>query len=291
MTTLPLGVFPLLRRLRQMRPDIALCAMPGPLDLQMALALRLLQIPYVVTVHDANAHPGDALPGQMFLQRALLRGARAIITLSAHVEAGLRTQGWPRPGQAALRASLPPLSYGTPTALPGAHGGKLRLLSFGRLLPYKGLDLLAAALSRLDRSGMEIRVVGSGPESAALAQLRGLSCVTVENRWVPETEVAGLLDWADALVLSHTEASQSGVAAAALAARRWIVATRVGGMVEQLEGNPTARLCDATPDSLAAALQSLQTAPPKAGGDTEPDDRRAAAALTGALAGLLPGGA
>ena len=105
-------------------------------------------------------------------------------------------------------------------------------------------------------------MVGSGPESEALDALRRLPGVRVENRWVPEHEVGALLAWADALVLSHTEASQSGVAAAAIAARRWVVATRVGGITEQLAGEPLARLCDPTPASLAAALRGLLENPP-----------------------------
>jgi glycosyltransferase involved in cell wall biosynthesis len=153
--------------------------------------------------------------------------------------------------------------FGPPPPPPRAHGGKLRLLSFGRLLPYKGLDLLAAALATLgSRPDFEVRVVGSGPESAALDALRRLPGVSVENRWVPEGEVGRLLAWADALVLSHTEASQSGVAAAAVAARRWVVATRVGGIAEQLEHEPLARLCDPTPASLSEAILRLLEAPP-----------------------------
>jgi glycosyltransferase involved in cell wall biosynthesis len=145
-----------------------------------------------------------------------------------------------------------------------AHGGPLRLLSFGRLLPYKGLDLLAEALSRLGPRAIELRVVGTGPESPDLDALRRLPGVTVENRWVPENEVGALLAWADALVLSHREASQSGVAAAALAAGRWVVGTRVGGLAEQLAAAPGARLCEPEPSDLAAAIASLLDDPPPA---------------------------
>ena len=43
----------------------------------------------------------------------------------------------------------------------------------------------------------------------------------------------------------------------AMAAARSVVATRVGGMVEQLAGEPLARLCDPTAASLAAAIGAL----------------------------------
>jgi hypothetical protein len=39
------------------------------------------------------------------------------------------------------------------------------------------------------------------------------------------------------------------------------VATRVGGMIEQLGGDPRGFLCDPTPDGLAAALLALPSAP------------------------------
>ena len=124
---------------------------------------------------------------------------------------------------------------------PGAHGGRLRLLFFGRLLAYKGLDMLEEALRLLGpRDDFELRVVGSGPEDPILDALRRLPNVTVENRWVPEDEVGALLAWRDALVLTYREASQSGVAAAALSARRHVLSTRVGGLLEQLAAEPGA---------------------------------------------------
>jgi glycosyltransferase involved in cell wall biosynthesis len=234
----PISVGPLARRIARLAPDLAICAMPGPLDLLAASALRRLGTPFAVVVHDADAHPGDGLPFQMTLQRRLLDRANGVIALTAHVAAQLREQGVvPYPGESGLehrpllRATHPPFLFGPPPPPPRAHGGPLRLLSFGRLLPYKGLDLLADALTLVGpREDLKTRVVGSGPDSDALGRLAALPAVTVENRWVPEDEIGDLLAWSDAIVLSHREASQSGVAAAAIAAGRWVVATKVGGL-------------------------------------------------------------
>jgi len=252
----PLLVPRLVRWLQAQQVDVALCAMPAPLDLMMAAALRRAGVPFAVVVHDADPHPGDGFPLQMRLQRRLLDRADGTIALSTHVAERLRQQGVG--GRLMMTGTLPPFAFGPPPPPPGAHGGPLRLLSFGRLLPYKGLDLLADGLARLGkRDDLQVRVVGNGPDSPVLDTLRALPGVTVENRWVPEDEVGALLAWSDALVLSHREASQSGVAAAAIAACRWIVATRVGGLEEQLRGVPCALLCDPTPDSLAEALRKL----------------------------------
>jgi glycosyltransferase involved in cell wall biosynthesis len=237
--------------------DVALCAMPAPLDFVMAAALRRAGVPYAVVVHDAQRHPGDTFPLQMALQRWLLHGAGMLFALSTHVAEQLRSRGV-RADRPLRSASLPPFVFWPPPPPVCQHGGPFRVLSFGRLLPYKGLDLLADALTLLRRrDDIEIRVVGSGPESADLERLRALPNVTVENRWVPEDELGALLGWADALVLSHREASQSGVAAAAIAARRWVVSTRVGGLTEQLQGQKMAFLCDPAPESLSEALAML----------------------------------
>jgi glycosyltransferase involved in cell wall biosynthesis len=254
----PATVLWLGRRLRALRPDLAVCAMPGPLDLLMLAALRQRRIPVVVIVHDADPHPGDTLPVMVRLQRVIVRGADVLVTLSAHVADRLREQGLVRPGKTLAVIGHPPLHFGPLPSPPFAHDGPARFLFFGRLLAYKGLDLLADALRLLGpRADLETRIVGSGPESPTLAALRALSGVAVENRWVPESEIGAVIAWSDVLVLPYREASQSGAAAAAIAARRLIVATRVGGLTEQLGGEALALLCDPDPTALAAALEAI----------------------------------
>src|SRR4051812_3310467 len=83
--TAPVMVYSLTRRIAALRPDVAVCAMAGPLDLAMAAALRLLKIPFVVLVHDAEEHPGDGVPMRMWLQRQLCRCAMTVAALSTHV--------------------------------------------------------------------------------------------------------------------------------------------------------------------------------------------------------------
>lgn len=270
----PLDLPRLIRRVRALAPDLAICAQPGPLDLLMTAALRWLRVPFVVLVHDATAHPGDAMPMQMTLQRWLCRSAGAVGALSGHVADTLRTQGLAgTPQRPLVQLSHPPLAFDIGPIPPRAPGPR-RLLCFGRLLAYKGLDLLADALTLLGpRDDFVLRVVGTGPESGVLDALRAMPHVTVENRWVPENEVGALLAWSDALVLPYREASQSGVAAAALAAGRAAVATRVGGLAEQLDGRVGALLCDPSAAGIADALRVLLGAPSAA---VAPEDAQAA---------------
>jgi glycosyltransferase involved in cell wall biosynthesis len=247
--------------------------MPGPLDVLMAIALRLLGTRLVVVVHDADTHPGDGFPLQMALQRLLCRCAGGLAVLSQHVGTQLRQQGLAGTGRRALIPfEHPPFTFDMPVG--ERAEGPPRLLCFGRLLPYKGLDLLADALASLPaETEIAVRIVGSGPESPALNALRGCRGVTVENRWVPETEIGTLLAWSDALILPYREASQSGVVAAALAAGRPVIATRVGGLREQVADAPQAVLCEPDAGSLARAIGLWLEAPAQV---TPPTDAAAA---------------
>ena len=57
----------------------------------------------------------------------------------------------------------------------------------------------------------------------------------VINRWLTEAEIGAVLPRFHAVVLSYIEASQSGVAAAAFGAGLPVIATPVGGIIEQVQ--------------------------------------------------------
>lgn len=241
--------------LARLRPDIAICAMPAPLDPLFLATLRRRGIPNLIIAHDAAPHAGDGGWPRALWDRAVLRHADMIGVLSRDV--GMAMAAAHR--VPILSLSHPPFPM-PPLAPPCAHGGPLRVLSFGRLRAYKGLDLLAATARRLPR-GWEMRVVGTGPETAQLATLRAVPGMRVENRWVAEADVPGLLGWADVVLLTHAAASQSGVAAAAIGAGRFVVATDVGGLAEQARGIAGVALCRPDADALVAALMNCQDAP------------------------------
>ena len=288
----PTGIANLIRRLRPMRLDVAVCAMPGPLDLMLVAALAWLRVKLVVIVHDADPHPGDVMPLLMWLQRRLILRADMLVALSTHVAERLSQQGVAGADRPVVVLRHPPMPFGALPPPPFSHAGPPRLLFFGRLLAYKGIDLLNDALALLDPRSLEVRIVGSGPETKALAALRELPFVTVENRWISENEIAGIIAWADVLVLPYREASQSGAAAVAIAAGRWVVATRVGGLREQLSDENLAILCDPDAASLAAAMGGLcrtRPVPPDRDAGPEMAWQDFAAAMLARIAAETPG--
>jgi glycosyltransferase involved in cell wall biosynthesis len=224
----------------------------------LAPQLKRARIAYIPVVHDAAAHAGDITGiANWWLLRDLDRADR-IVTLSPFVTRALVASG--RASDALIDTLfLPDLGYGSGRLPPADDAAPLRILFFGRILRYKGLPLFVEAIDLLARSGtgVAVGVFGAGDLGDGGERLRALGAEVV-NRWIAEGEIPSILARYDVMILSHTEASQSGVAAAALGAGMPIVATPVGGLVDQVEHEKTgliARRADA--ESLAEAIGRL----------------------------------
>ncbi len=78
----------------------------------------------------------------------------------------------------------------------------------------------------------------------------------IVNRWVADEDVPGLFEQADMVVLPYTSASQSGVLAIAAAFSLLVVASRVGGLPEQVTDGQSGLLVE--PDSAAALAAAIE---------------------------------
>jgi glycosyltransferase involved in cell wall biosynthesis len=138
-------------------------------------------------------------------------------------------------------------------------GAPLRLLFLGRIMPYKGLSLFVDMVECLRRDGfaVEAGVAGEGALGSEAGRLAALRAEVI-NRWLSEDEIGALLSRYHAVVLSHTEASQSGVAAAAFGSGLPVIATPVGGLIEQVDDGRTGVLAEGVDGkSLARAAKRL----------------------------------
>ncbi len=256
-----------LRRLaaqvRAAQPDVLLFPMLHPWNAGLQALLRPL--PAAVLVHDPRPHPG--LNGWLqarWEDRSLSRAARCLV-LSAALQPELQRRGVPP--QRIRVVSHGPLAY--PQGAAQTRGAQ-RLLFFGRIEAYKGLDVLLQALEQLQARWPELKLIIAGegdlrPYQAQLARLRGR--VEIISGWIPEPAVADLFAQAGMLVLPYTSASQSGVLAIAAGFGLPVVATRTGGLPGQVRHGETGLLVEpASADALAAGIERLLAQPAWAAG-------------------------
>lgn len=228
----------LIRWLSERNIQSVIVLMPHIWTPLIARAVKARGIRYTVVVHDAKPHPGDATG---LIYHWLLNDVRVadnVVALSEWVRNELIRCGV-APAERITTMFMPDNTYPSSAVGKGRRhrpGQPLRVLFFGRLLRYKGIPLFVEAMEILISRGIsiEISVCGEGDLQDVFFRLKKLKA-NVVNKWLNDDEVGDLLARHDVAVLTHIEASQSGIISAAMGAGLPVVTTPVGGLAEQVK--------------------------------------------------------
>jgi glycosyltransferase involved in cell wall biosynthesis len=220
------------------------------------------RVPVAITLHDSNPYQGAASWLMRQGYSGLLRSVDAIIVHTRQAQRRVAAAGID-----------PRLIYRIPHGLLGANDqaaavprrasrDRLVLLQFGKIKPYKGIDLLLQALTLVPpqlRDRLDVRIVGKPyMETAEMEQFvreNGLSrCVSFRFEFVSDAEAEKLFTDADAMLLSYREIDASGVASIAVARGLPVLATAIEGFEELFDEEDGARL---VPPNDAAALSTV----------------------------------
>lgn len=165
-----------------------------------------------------------------------------------------------------------PYSHHSPgEALRDAPADACNLLYFGIIRPFKGVEDLVRAFEAIPPDEVErfwLTVVGETWERWTLpAELIERSPyrnrITFVNRYVRDEEVDAFFSGADVVVLPYHRSSQSGPLHIALHLGLPVVITRVGGLVEAVEGYEGAYLAE--PRNAESLLVAIRAAASVAG--------------------------
>jgi glycosyltransferase involved in cell wall biosynthesis len=262
------GMARLIRAFEHWRPDIVHFQWtPLPLVDRRFLPILRRFGPLVLTVHDSTPFNGNPSA------RLQAIGARAILddfdALIVHTDQAMRRLGPSiRDPDRLVRIAHGPLHAMAPAAEPAPAAKDLadpavELLLFGKLKPYKGLDVMIRAVALLSpeqRARCRVRIVGKpymeiAPLLELARELGVADSFVFEFRFVEDDEVPALLAEASAVIFPYREIDASGVLMAVLAAGRPIVASAIGSFAELLRDGEDALLVPpGDPAALARAL-------------------------------------
>lgn len=149
------------------------------------------------------------------------------------------------PATCASRAFLVPENAVDPARFPlqmrQDTAGPLRLAFIGRLVPYKGLDVLIEAISsELKARRMVLTVVGDGPERPRIERMvaeRGLKSAVHFAGWTPHAAVAETLKECQVLALPSIREFGGGVVLEAMSMGLVPVVANYGGPPELLDAS------------------------------------------------------
>jgi glycosyltransferase involved in cell wall biosynthesis len=252
-------------RLARERYDAVVLFVHSPIQvpayLTLAQAAKAGGCTVVALVNNVLPHEKRLFDKQ--LMSALLRQADALLVHSGEQADRAATLAGTRAYVAALPLHLPLLPCGGPATDAAAVGRRNRLLFFGIVRPYKGLDVLIQALAKADVPEVSLTVAGEiwqgRDELLGLASDLGLaSRVTLTEGYVPAEEVPRLFAQADALVLPYRSATASQNALIAFAYGIPVIATRAGALADAVTDGINGLLCEPGDVSgLAEAIRRL----------------------------------
>lgn len=244
-----------LRLMWKLRPDIVHVLSPHPWNVAL---LSCSRAPTVVTLHDPVPHPGESISTWVDVyNRVVLRLATAIVLHgTAYRDYVVRQRR-----KAGNVAVVPLGEVEAPSAVPDAS--EMRdVLMFGRIRPYKGVQIFIRAVSLLRERlpGLRFVIAGEGDLSPYKKELDMVGGIVVDNRVIPEREMGEYFTRARLVVLPYTSATQSGIIPLAYAYRRPVVATSVGSIPEMVIDGVTGILVPPNDHvAVARAIERLAT--------------------------------
>lgn len=237
--------------------DIVFCTMDHLWNAFIIGGVRNAGALYLLTVHDATRHPGEDQSWRRWLLKRDIDASDGALVLTRSVGESL-VKNYNYPTERIYHSTLGHFGDAAPAharELPAMEQRPVRLLFFGRILDYKGLDIMLEALPFLRQKypALELEIWGTGDLSSYRPQLDQLKNIRIENRWIEEDEIPGIFSRTDLAVLPYREASQSAVVATAFAVGMPCVATPIPGLCEQINDGVTGVIASSVDASAFAA--------------------------------------
>ena len=244
--------FPLLKVITTKKYDIVHIQGHSYLFFLFVPLLKLQRKPIYWTIHDVDFRSTNSglrgklekLQVELLCQNKMLsEQVNFIIVHGTNLKNKLISKGIPRD----KIHVIPHLDYGYLLSLnSGNNVGNSDgyVLLFGKIKPYKGLDVLIKA-ARIVRKklGNKFNVVIAGKGKLSyfdtLLSTEDLEYICIHNRFIPEIEIPRLFKEAKFLVLPYTDASQSGVVSLAYTFSKPVIVSNVGSIPEYVDHGVT----------------------------------------------------
>lgn len=218
----------------------------------IALIAKLAGIKSIFSIHDIEPHPG-AMYYPFKIYNYIVRNflANGFLCFSSHAAKMIGAYG---PVE-----QVPLLGFHAKAH--DIRSGK-HILWFGRVEPYKGLDLLRDIFIKLRCAGNGVKLVvaGSGNDPA-LTDLNEIENVEIINRFLEEKELDELILDSICVVLPYKSATQSGVIIKANSLNAPVVSFDVGSLREYVQDGENGLLVQAHDlENFAKQLERMGTA-------------------------------
>ena len=208
--------------------------------------------PLVLTLHNTtlfHGSPTSRLQGFGF--ESVFKHFSAVVVHTEFSRKKILELGWCAPEKLhVIPHGVLECHQGTANIPDAGTGQEQKLLFFGHVRVYKGVDLLIRAFAQLPPDLLaSTRLVIAGKPGMDASELQQLAQALGVNhridwhlRFVPDEEIPAFFSQASLVVLPYRDIDQSGVLMTAIAFEKPIVASRIGGIPEVIQDGVHGRL-------------------------------------------------
>lgn len=211
--------------IKQANPDIIHFISAHPLNI--LLALIFMSRKKIFTLHDVEPHPGEKISTFVKIYNFMVKLlADTIVVHSKMARCQL--------GRYEYKGKVLPLC-GIKTDVKEVGGDYV--LFYGRIKPYKGLDLFIKAAEYVIERNSQIKFViaGAGNIDSYMPLIKNKENFVIMNEYISNLKTDKLFRLCRFLVLPYYSATQSGIIPVAYSYNKPVIATSVGAIPEMVD--------------------------------------------------------
>lgn len=213
----------------------------------------------VLTMHDPFPHTGESFARRSFFRNIAFKLIKKFVLLNARQKSQFSSRYKIQENNILIN-SIGRFDYLQLFVVPRKKKSKVNVLFFGRISPYKGVEYLCEAMTKVHEvlPGVTLTIAGGGDFYFDIAKYSSKNWIKIINKYIGVKQMAELFDDCTISVCPYTDATQSGVINTSYSFSKPVVATNVGGLPEMVEQGKSGLLVQPkNSDKLADTIISI----------------------------------
>ena len=256
----------IIKKIRKIDPDIIHFVDNHPWYLILLKAFKDKK--FFVTQHEITPHLGELIRGKItiYVNRALNKKAHKVIVLGHKLKQDL-IKLYHVPKEKILVYLMGDFSFYLKWKKDNVKEESHTILFFGRILEYKGLDVLLKSVPLITKQIPDLKVIIAGegditPYKKLIESIKDDrstdNTLEIINKYIPEQDVPPYFQKSSIIIMPYRDASSSGIVPIAYVFKKALICSDVGALREFIDDNKTGVLVKPEdPKALASAIVSL----------------------------------
>lgn len=206
------------------------------LNMWYLLIYKIFNKKIILTVHDPFPHTGDATHKNIFARKQIMSKLKNFVLLNRNQKNDfIRYYGLENKNVFVNRLGIYDnvRSFANKTNKERTHN----VLFFGRISPYKGLDILCQAMVLVRKTipDATLTIAGNGKIYFDFSSYEKFLWIEKHNHFINMEDIAKYLQECTITVCPYIDATQSGVIMTSYSMGKPVIASNVGGLGEMVE--------------------------------------------------------